>query len=235
MQLTERQKHHQERMAAHEATQNMLVKILECLLSEHNRQKNLAERRSFDEMVAISASIPIVLDYRERKHIYIFSAQSLTLSLEDMGQIALTPGTWEEISFRPGLNIYAIGQTATVYVAVKQTETPLFPTADIPSVSPALVAFAGNVTQTASGAADTTYKFGAAGNTYFNHVSMQNNGTINIIYAFDQDSTHSTNPVYILAPGQFVAWDRSGQVMHFNSAAQVAFNTSTGITVEAFA
>jgi hypothetical protein len=124
--LTERQKHHLELLQAHKRHEDMLIKIVEHLVSEQNRKINLAKRKPFDEMVGISAVTPIVLDYRERKHIFIYSANALTLSLEDMGSLALSANTWTDISFRPGLYIFAPGQgTTTAYVAVKQTDERL--------------------------------------------------------------------------------------------------------------
>lgn len=79
-------------------------------------------RDPFNAMVGISATVPIILDYRNRKHILIFSANSLTLTLEDLGTFALSANTWTNISFPPGLRVFASGQVATVYVAIKQTD-----------------------------------------------------------------------------------------------------------------
>ena len=103
------------------------------------------------------------------------------------------------------------------------------------AVGSALAAFSGNPTQTAAAGADTSYKFGSAGTTSFNHGVIQNNTGSNIFYAFDQSTTVSTNMVYVLATGQTIFWDRAGTVLHFSSAAQQNFGGQTGITVEAFA
>ncbi len=85
--------------------------------------RQLVEGRApFNATVAISATVPIDLDYRDRKHIFIFSVNSLTLSLEDLGTLALSANTWTNISFQPGLRIFAQSQATTVYVAIKQTD-----------------------------------------------------------------------------------------------------------------
>lgn len=79
-------------------------------------------REPFYETVGISSSAPIVLDYRDRKHIFIWSANSLTISLEDIGTLSLSANAWTNISFRPGLNLLATGQSSVVYVLIKQTD-----------------------------------------------------------------------------------------------------------------
>jgi hypothetical protein len=233
--LTERQQHHLELLQAHERNEKLLVKIAELFLSEQNRLKNLAKRKPFDEMVGISAVTPIVLDYRERKHIFIYSVNALVLSLEDMGTMSLAANTWTDISFRPGLYVYAPAQsTTTAYVSVKQTDDPPATNPQIKSVTPALTAFASNAAATGSGT-DVTFKWGTAGNTPANHVSIQNNGTINVLYSFDVATTTSGAMVYTLAPGQLAIWDRSVTVLHFQTASAVNFGGTTGITVEGFA
>lgn len=104
------------------------------------------------------------------------------------------------------------------------------------TVGTALTPYASNPSQTASAGADTQYKFGAAGTTGFNHVSGQNNTSANIFLAFDQSTTVAANQgIYTIVPGQVFAFDRSGTVLHFSSAAQQTFGGTTGITVEAFA
>ena len=79
-------------------------------------------RKPFWEKVAISATVPIIVDYRDRKHVYLFTQNTLTLTLEDMGTLAVTAGTWADISFRPGMNIFAQSQASIVYVDVLQTD-----------------------------------------------------------------------------------------------------------------
>ncbi len=82
-------------------------------------------RSPFQKVVMVSATTPIVLDYRDRKFVYLYSANALTLSLEDLGTIAIPANTWINISFSPGLFIYAQGQVANVPVFLKQTDDAL--------------------------------------------------------------------------------------------------------------
>ena len=79
-------------------------------------------RAPFYQTVAISATVPIDLDYRDRKYVFIYSPNALTLSLEDLGTIALAANTWTNISFAPGTRIYATGQATRMYVGIKQTD-----------------------------------------------------------------------------------------------------------------
>lgn len=82
-------------------------------------------REPFYQTVAISATVPIDLDYRDRKHIFIYSANALILSVEDLGSVTLSANTWTNMSFAPGTRIYATGQATVVYVAIKQTDDPM--------------------------------------------------------------------------------------------------------------
>lgn len=102
------------------------------------------------------------------------------------------------------------------------------------TVGTALAAWSSQPTQTAAAGADTVLKFGSAGTTSPNHISLQNNNTINWFYAFDQDSTASTSQVYILAPGQFAWLDRSFAQFHCHSSSQVSIGGTSGFTIEAF-
>lgn len=108
-------------------------------------------------------------------------------------------------------------------------------TGRIPALGAAVAAYGSNPAQTAAAAADTQYKWGAAGNTAVNHVAIQNNTGSNVLYAFDQSTTVSQNAVYVLSAGQIVFWDRTVTILHFSTAAQQSFGGSAGITVEGFA
>jgi hypothetical protein len=231
-----------EREAQIEAWQHSVAERLMHIHSSMDTLRKLYDERtglrpSFNTMVGLSSTVSWSLDYRGRKYVYIFSAQTLSLSLEDLGNLNVAAGMWVNISFRAGTIILATGQSNLIYVAVKQTDDPLPPTPGtiVSAVAAALATPSSNPTQTANAAADTTFKFGANGTTQFNHCSIQNNTNANVIYAFDQDSTKAGDAIYVLTAGQLVKWDRAGTILHFNTAAQQNFGGTSGITVEAFA
>ena len=231
-----------EREAQIEAWQRSVAENLEHIHSDINTLKKLYDERTghrapFDIMIGLSSTVGWSLDYRDRKYVFIFSAQTLSLNLGDLGNLNLPAGTWTNISFRPGTIITATGQTNLVYVAIKQSDDslPSAPKSTVPAVATALVTPSSNPAKTAAGAADTLFKFGANGTTQFNHFTIQNNTGSSITYAVDQDSTAATSMVHVLTAGTEVTRDRAGTVLHFNSAAQQNFGGATGITVEAFA
>ena len=113
-------------------------------------------RKPFFATLAISATIPLVLDYRDRKHIFMYSATALTLTLEDIGSLAVNANTWADISFRPGLNIFAQSQVASVFVLIMQTDDSPSGVAGNGAVSAAAGSFAvGWSTEFTEVAADT--------------------------------------------------------------------------------
>lgn len=182
----------------------------------------------------ISSTNPYVVDYKERLHLYGRSSVPLLFALEDIGHLSVPANTWVMLPYLQGMRLTPIQQTSTILFSTWSTDRliiePVFP-----ATTKAEPPFSGNPTQTASAAADTLYKFGVnSGLVAVNHVSLQNNTSINILYAFDEDTTVSTNQIYVLAPGVYIWWDRSVSVLHFSSASQQNFNGSGGVTVEGF-
>lgn len=83
----------------------------------------LVGRPPVDALVMISASQPFSLSYNDRKHIFVWSPNTITLTLEDLGQIAITQYVWTNISFKEGMKIYTTsGQTTAVPILVRCTD-----------------------------------------------------------------------------------------------------------------
>ena len=80
------------------------------------------ERPPFYQTVMISATVPWTVTYRNRKHIFIYSANALTLTLEDLGTVAVAANTWVNVGFQPGMQIFAQGQVNPVPLYVRQTD-----------------------------------------------------------------------------------------------------------------
>lgn len=64
----------------------------------------------------------LFLDYKNRKHLYIYSAVALTLQLNDIGTYSVPATTWTDISFRPNMQIFTTNQATAVMVYVKATD-----------------------------------------------------------------------------------------------------------------
>ena len=155
----------------------------------------------FEDMtVSISSTQPYLLDYRNRQYLYILSPVSLRLSVEDIANITIEANTWTELCYQEGQRILAPDNTTALQFLVRATNSPLNvlpPTG--PHVNLAETAYSGNPTATANAAANTQFKWGTTGNRQIQHLVIQNNSGQNFFYAFDQDSTVSTNMVYVLA------------------------------------
>ena len=79
-------------------------------------------RPFIDETVMISATRPLVLDYKNRYFITIFTANALTLSLEEWGTISIPAGSWADISFPPETKVFATNQSSNVPLLVRCTD-----------------------------------------------------------------------------------------------------------------
>jgi hypothetical protein len=82
----------------------------------------LSKRPPLNAMYMISATTPYVLDYKERKHVFLYSANTLTLTLEDLGDITVPQNTWLNMGFETGLRVFASGQSANVPIFIKATD-----------------------------------------------------------------------------------------------------------------
>lgn len=204
-----------------EQSEKLLAQIVEAVTSED----------FMDATYSITTSQPLVLDYKERTYLFVRSPSAFVFTLEDLGSLPVAANVWVNLGYQQGIRLYP---SASVTVLVRATDTYIFPDLMPPSVGSAVAAYSGNPTQTAAGAADTLYKFGAGGLTTISHCVIQNNTGSSITYAFDQSSTVSTNMVYTLANAQTAFWDRAVSVLHFSSAAQQSFGGTSGITVEGF-
>jgi hypothetical protein len=75
-----------------------------------------------DATVQISATMPLVLDYKGRYFITIFTPNALVLSLEDWGTISIPAGSWADISFPAGTRVFATNQSTTVPILLRCTD-----------------------------------------------------------------------------------------------------------------
>src|SRR6266849_1615001 len=77
-----------------------------------------------DQYYAVSATKGFFLDFKGRRHLYLFTPTAITLLLPDTGgTLAVAANTWTEISHRPGLQLFtSSAQTADVQVLVRASD-----------------------------------------------------------------------------------------------------------------
>src|SRR5690242_14063588 len=89
----------EQRLATLELLQTKLLKI------------ELQKREPIDQSVFISAQRPWIVDYRNRKHCFLWlPSTALTLSFEDYGSGVVQPQTWVNLGIQPGIRVFAVGQ-----------------------------------------------------------------------------------------------------------------------------
>lgn len=72
--------------------------------------------------LAISDTQSIMLDYKDRRYLYLWSANALTLSLGDMGTFSIAANNWTDLTgIRPNLRAVTSGQANAVVVSLLAT------------------------------------------------------------------------------------------------------------------
>src|SRR6266581_3632542 len=87
--------------------------------------KKIADiREPIDDTVSISSTSPYVVDYRNRKHIFIWLPATQTLSIEDYGTGTVQGQVWINIGIRAGVKIAAPNVTSgSVQMMVRCTDS----------------------------------------------------------------------------------------------------------------
>ena len=62
------------------------------------------------------------LNYRGRKHLYVFSSTMLTLQLNDIGTLSVSANTWTNVDFKEGIQIFTTNQATALPVWVLATD-----------------------------------------------------------------------------------------------------------------
>ncbi len=92
--------------------------------------RRLEERMEpLDKIASISSTYPITVDYRGRRHLYIFSPVALALQVDSIGTIPIFPGFWTDISFQAGMRLYAQNLANPANVQLRATDEYIPPPA----------------------------------------------------------------------------------------------------------
>jgi hypothetical protein len=189
----------------------------------------LQEREPIDFTLFLSSTLPYVIDYRNRKHLYLFSAQGIILQCEDIGIVTVPANNFLLFDLPAGLRCALVAPTGKVAVFVRATDELLPEISPSQQVGIAATPSTSNPTATGIGT-DVQYTW----TQRVSHVTIQNNTAASVFYAFDQSAIAAGNLIYTLATGQIVVWDRQCSILHLSTAAAQNFGGQTGITVEGF-
>lgn len=100
-------------------------------------------RPNIDQIYQISANNPLTLDYKNRYRVYMWSANALTLTIEDLGNVSVSASAWVDISFAPSTKVFASGQNTLTPVLIRCTDLEMPPPTSSNSVLGAVTANAG--------------------------------------------------------------------------------------------
>lgn len=104
----------EQRLATLELTQIKLLKAV------------LQERAPIDTSIFISATRPWIVDYRNRKHCFLWlPSVALTLSFEDYGSGVVQPQNWVNLGMPTGIRILAPGQLTDTQILLRFTDEPI--------------------------------------------------------------------------------------------------------------
>ncbi len=62
------------------------------------------------------------IDYKRRKHLYVFSPTAFTLNLNEFGNLAIDAQTWTELPYKEGLKLYPTTTLAATNILVRATD-----------------------------------------------------------------------------------------------------------------
>jgi hypothetical protein len=93
------------------------------LLREIDKKLGTIEKKpAIDRTLMISTTQPYVVDFKNRKHLFVWSANALTILLEDLGTLAVAANTWTNIGYQEGMRLVPQSQPTTVPIFVRATD-----------------------------------------------------------------------------------------------------------------
>lgn len=95
---------------------------LALLHSINTRLAAIEGKNPIDATLLISTTQPYVVDFKNRKHIFVWSANALTFTIEDIGQIAVSANTWTNIGYQEGMRLVPQTTPNPVAIFVRATD-----------------------------------------------------------------------------------------------------------------
>ncbi len=96
--------------------------VLHALYAIEHAVSTTEKRQPIDVTAMISTTQPLVIDYKERRHLFIWSANALTFSLEDLGTLTVGANAWVNIGYQEGMRLVPATTANTVPVFVRATD-----------------------------------------------------------------------------------------------------------------
>jgi hypothetical protein len=79
-------------------------------------------RPPIDDHVTISSVKPWQIDYRERKHVFIWLPTTQTLSFEEFGSGPVQAQVWVNLGMPPGTRVYAPNSSSLIDMMIRCTD-----------------------------------------------------------------------------------------------------------------
>lgn len=204
-----------------EETQEKQTQVLHDILKLlKHREEHAADPIS--DSVLLSATRPWLVDYRERKHIYFWSASGQILTIEDYGNFVVPAENWTLFDMPNSMRVTAPNVTgnSTITLFVKWTDE-LLPVFDQFISQSGYISLVSPQASTNAGS-ETIYTFAEEVNT----INLQNNSGANLAYAFNAAATAGS---LILATGQTLIYSKKITTVHlFTAGAQTVNATTSG-------
>ena len=103
-------------------TLDQRLATIETLLAK-SLKVELQAREPIDQSVYISATRPWIVDYRNRKHVFLWlPSTALTLSFEDYGQGVVQAQSWVNLGLPVGIRVFAPNQSSDTQILLRFTD-----------------------------------------------------------------------------------------------------------------
>lgn len=170
--------------------------------------------------VVFSVSRTWLVDYRERKHIYFWSATGQILTIEDYGYFTVPAENWIlfDMPDSARVTVPTLSGTSTATLFVKWTDE-LLPIFDQFISQAGYISLVSPQASTNAGS-ETIYTFAQEINT----VNLQNNTGADVAYAFNTTATAGS---LILADGQTLIYSKKITSVHLFTAGAQTVNATT--------
>lgn len=93
-------------------TRNHLKEEFREVIENHLQELRRSYDPVFEDQTMQPNGQPLVINYNNRRHIFLWATANLTATVGDLGSFTFTAGNWYNISFREGLRITNTGATS---------------------------------------------------------------------------------------------------------------------------
>ncbi len=113
------------------------------------------------------------IDYKEHKHLYLYSPTAFTLNLNELGTLSIAAKTWIELPLREGLWLYPTATLAATLIVVRATNESISGATSASALRPSTTSTPSSVASSATDTLILAANNGRLGATFYND-STQN-------------------------------------------------------------